>query len=456
MPTLGNEDFWDDLLAHLKARVLVPVVGHETLVVPSGGGSLLLDAVIGRQLADRYELDLGPDGPRGLYDAVRAFIARQGSRDLERLYRVVNDILAGLQPPVPETLRSLARIDDLRLFISTTFDALLTRALSEARPGDPVREVAFSPNQSTAEQQANARPPGPGETVVVKLFGAASSTPQYAIHEEDVLEWLHALVSRTARLPEWLEPELKQRPLLFVGCRIPDWIGRFLVRMTSSTRLSLESKQFFIVGARVAEQPQLTEFFRTHCGGSRVQLLQADPAEFVAELHDRWRARTPAPVPGPAAPVGPRGTIFISYVREDADAARQLGDAIGQLGGDVWLDERRLQPGDRWEGEILGAIRRGIRLFVPVISRNTEAREEGYVFREWAEAVERARGIPSRRFIVPVVADPDYDGNPGRYRQVPEPFRELHFGHAPSGAPSPELVAALTGEIRAMRRQGAA
>jgi hypothetical protein len=70
--------------------------------------------------------------------------------------------------------------------------------------------------------------------------------------------------------------------------------------------------------------------------------------------------------------------------------------------------------------------------------------------------VTRARGIPSRRFIVPVVADPDYDGNPGRYRQLPEEFRQLQFGHAPAGTPSDDLVATLTAEIRAMRRAGAA
>jgi len=454
---LGNEDFWDDLLAHLKARVLLPVVGPGTLSVPSGDRTLLLEQVIGRRLADRYELDLGPNGPFGLNDAMRALIAARGRDDMERFYRVVNDILTGINPPVPETLRQLAKIDDLQLFVSTTFDSLLTRALTEVR-GESVRELSFSPSQSTLEQQRNATPPGRGESVVFKLFGTASSTPQYAIHEEDVLEWLHSLLSRTARLPEWLEPELKQRPLLFLGCRIPDWIGRFLVRMASSTRLSLEPKQFFIVGTWVGEQPALAEFFRTHCGGTRVQLLQADPAEFVAELHERWRARTPAPAPGPAPAqaVEPQGSIFISYVREDADVARRLRDAISRIGGDVWLDEKRLQPGDRWEEGILSAIRRGIRLFVPVISRNTEAREEGYVFREWGEAIGRAKGIPSRRFIVPVVADPDYDGNLLRYRQVPEDFRQLHFGHAPAGTPSEELLATLTSEIRAMRRAGAA
>ena len=80
-------------------------------------------------------------------------------------------------------------------------------------------------------------------------------------------------------------------------------------------------------------------------------------------------------------------------MREDADAARRLCDAIAGLGGDVWLDKRRLRPGDAGEREILTAIRRTVRLFVPIISANTEQAEEGYVFREWAEAVDRSRSI---------------------------------------------------------------
>ena len=92
-------------------------------------------------------------------------------------------------------------------------------------------------------------------------------------------------------------------------------------------------------------------------------------------------------------------------MREDADAAERLCKAIEGLGGDVWLDERRLRPGDAWEREILTAIRRTVRLFVPIISANTEREEEGYVFREWREAVDRSRSILGRRFIVPVIID---------------------------------------------------
>jgi len=457
----ASEDFWDDILGHLKDRVLLPVVGPELVTVQDGDRRVSLSRLLGERIAARYQLDVSWTPYSGLDEAVGAFLAARGSREAERLYRVVNDLLADLKPQPPEALRQLAGIRDFRLFLSTTFDPLLARALDEVRfDGEQcTSKLWFSPNQSTAEQQKNALKPHEADTVVFKLFGEASSMPQYAIHDEDLLEWLHALLAGTARLPEWLGDRLKASPILFLGCHLSDWAGRLLTRMTSKSRLSLESKQFFIVGESVAHYPALTRFFQTFCGGTRVQVLETDPALFVAELSRRWHERNPraaeALEPEQAAPSAHRGSIFISYVREDAAAARRLCDALSGIGGDVWLDERRLQPGDRWEEEILASIRREVRLFLPVISRHTESRDEGYVFKEWREAVERAKGIPpgGRRFIVPVVVDAEYDGNPARYRQVPDAFLASHWGRAPGGDPDESLVGALQAAIRDMRRR---
>lgn len=450
-----DEDFWDDLLAHLRERVLMPVVGPELITVKDGDRTVQLTHLIGERLVARYKLEV--NGIPGLHAAVQAYIAARGRDQDERLYRVVNDILTEIDPQPSDALKQLAGITDFDFFLSTTFDDQLARAVDQVHYGGEARTArhGFSPAQSTDAQEANARAPGVGHAVF-KLFGAASSLPQYALHEEDTLEWLHALLSESARLPDWVDHPLKERPLLMLGCRVPDWVGRYLLRLASTTRLSQVKKQFFIVGRDISRHPDLAAFFSTYCGAANVMMVEQDPAAFVAELHERWRKRQPvdagvaAAVPAPAD----GGSIFISYVREDADAAGRLADAIGALGGDVWLDKRRLQPGDRWEAEILSSIRRGVRLFVPVISSQTESREEGYVFKEWAEAAERARGIPGRRFIVPVVIDDKYDGNPARYRMLPEPFRSFHFGAAPAGQPDAALLSVLTEEIRAMRRAG--
>lgn len=458
---LANEDFWDDLLGHLKQGVLVPIVGPELVTVEDGERRVMLVRRIAERLVERSQLKIDWTHEPCLDEAIAAYLAAKGRDQSERLYRVVNDILAELAPTPPESLIQLAAIRDFHLFVSTTFDATLARAIDRARFGGAARtrELAFAPSQSSAEQQANAKPSPDDEEVVLRLFGASSSMPQYALHEEDALEWMHALVSDPARLPEWLGFKLRQNPLLIIGCPFSDWVGRALTRLMSDTRLSLAGKQFFIVGANLRQRRRMDKFFHTFCSGSRVQVLEADPAQFVAELHERWLKRTPQAAQGSALvetevpPPPPRGNIFISYVREDVTAARRLADTVSSIGGEVWLDERVLDPGTAWKAEILTSIGRGVRLFLPLVSRNTETRAEGVVFQEWGAAVERAKRMPPRRrFIVPIAIDPDYDGNPARIEQVPREFMDFDFGRAPEGQPDARLTAALTADIRAMRR----
>jgi hypothetical protein len=456
-----DDDFWDDLLGHIRDQALVPVVGPDVTVVNVGNQTLT--TLIGQRLAERYRLTVSP-GTVTMAQAVAAFLRERGRDDVGELYRRIKDVIEELDPAPGDALRNLAAITDLRLFVSTTPDRLLAQALNEVRfQGKPkTRELTFSPFQSTDEQSRNAQA-DEADTVVLRLFGQAARTPQYAIHEEDRLEWLHAFLSEAASLPKWLTYRLKDQPMLFVGCEIPDWMGRFLLRMSSSMRLLQEGKQFFFVGSSTAHEPSLSNFLATYCGKAQVQQLEMAPTDFVAELYARWEKRKrraarrddedDAPRPtGPGA-----ATIFISYMREDVAAARRLENAITGLGGDVWLDEQRIRPGDAWERETLDAISQTIRLFVPVISANTERGEQGYVFREWRVAVERSLSIPPhRRFIVPVIVDEDYEGDLSRYRQIEDDFRRYDFGRAPAGNPDNKLLEMLTAEIRAMRRPGAA
>lgn len=464
-----NDDvFWEDLLSHIRQRELVPVVGPDLSVVNVDGADQTFTSLISQRLVQRYDLRVSPE-PTTIGEAVAECLRQRGQDEVDRLYRVISNIIAELDPAPGDALRNLAAVDDLRLFVSTTPDRLLAKAVNEVRfEGRPAtRELTFSPSQSTSEQSRNARPAKTTDTVVLNLFGQATPTPQYAIHDEDQLEWLHALLSEWASLPEWLVSPLKHHPMLFVGCEIPDWLGRFLVRMSSTSRLSMErDQQFFIVGNSISRDPALSTFFTTYCRKTLVQQLDMEPAEFAKKLRARWEQQT---ADMPRAPLGLVGasagigvgdppdadapTIFISYMREDADAARRLSDAIANQGGDVWFDERRILPGDEWEPEVLSCIRRTVRLFVPVISANTEGEDEGYVFREWRAAVERSQSIMGRRFIVPVVIDDDYTGDAGRYQQIPDEFRPLQFGRAPGGHPDDGLIAMLTDEIRAMRRR---
>src|SRR4051812_22542198 len=104
-------------------------------------------------------------------------------------------------------------------------------------------------------------------------------------------------------------------------------------------------------------------------------------------------------------PARPAGAVFLSYAREDSEAARRIAEALRGFGIEVWFDQSELRGGDVWDQKIRRQIKE-CALFIPVISRHTQAREEGYFRREWRLAVDRTQDMAeSRAFFVPVIVD---------------------------------------------------
>ena len=68
---------------------------------------------------------------------------------------------------------------------------------------------------------------------------------------------------------------------------------------------------------------------------------------------------------------------FLSYASQDADAARRICDALRATGLAVLFDPSELRGGDAWDASIRKQIKE-CALFVPIISSNTQACEEGY------------------------------------------------------------------------------
>ncbi len=129
--------------------------------------------------------------------------------------------------------------------------------------------------------------------------------------------------------------------------------------------------------------------------------------------------------------------IFLSYAREDTDAARRIADALRAFGLEVWFDQNELRGGDAWDAKIRHQIRQ-CGLFVPVISGHSQARHEGYFRREWRLAVDRTHDMAAGvAFIVPAVVD----DTPEAEALVPEEFLRYQWTRLPHGVPTPEFVA---------------
>jgi hypothetical protein len=115
--------------------------------------------------------------------------------------------------------------------------------------------------------------------------------------------------------------------------------------------------------------------------------------------------------------------------RAKSRAAQRICEALQAAGIEVWFDKSELRGGDDWDQTIRRRIR-DCRLFIPVISRTTETRGEGYFRREWKLAVDRTEDMAGdAAFLVPVVID----NTSCTSARVPPKFRDLQWSHLPAG-----------------------
>jgi TolB-like protein len=125
----------------------------------------------------------------------------------------------------------------------------------------------------------------------------------------------------------------------------------------------------------------------------------------------------------------PTGAVFLSYASQDAEAAQRICAALRSAGVEVWFDQSELRGGDAWDQSIRKQIKT-CALFLPVISRNTHDRVEGYFRLEWKLAVDRSHLISAdQAFLLPVVIDDTRDDD----ERVPERFREVQWTRLAGG-----------------------
>jgi TolB-like protein/Tfp pilus assembly protein PilF len=134
----------------------------------------------------------------------------------------------------------------------------------------------------------------------------------------------------------------------------------------------------------------------------------------------------------------PVKAVFLSYASQDTEAARKICEALRASGVEVWFDvEGGLEGGDEWDAKIRRQIKECV-LFIPIISANTQAREEGYFRIEWELAVQRSLGIAAGvAFILPVVIDDTREAE----ALVPDRFRSVQWTRLRGGEVTPDVTA---------------
>lgn len=454
-----NERSWDRLLKSIEDGLVVPVLGSQILIAQGSNDSF--QAQVARQLLEFYNLDAGSNPLPSFHELNEVVTRLKRDHPIQDLYADIHDAIEKLTPKsdtaIPESVKQIAAITHFRLFVTLTPDELLARSL---RTRCAVNEIIHSPYLPTSE--GTDLPTDwlsrQGEVFLLYLFGKSRPAPMFAIHDEDILEYVHNIIARGSHVPIKFFAELQQRNLLLIGCNFPEWLSRFFLRLTNLRRLSdTQRKREWLIEALKPEE-ELIYFLKSYSEGTEV-LSDISPATFIAELYQRWQARYGAAEESAPtqAEVVPHNTLFfISYCRTpDYPAAAKLVESLQSLGvadNEIWFDKSVIEPGQDFRERILNGIRT-CRYFVPLISSSADQLDEKFFRREWNEALDRSKSIHGRTFIVPVIIDQAYD--PEQYQRVPREWKDtLHFGYAPAGLPDEQTHALLKKLIRAERQSG--
>ena len=356
-----DEDAWDDLLNYIEERRVIPIIGPDLLRVQTDHGLRPLYEWLAEKLAVRLSVDtVGLPQPLTLNDVVCRYLGQRGRR--EEAYTRLRSIMREVEFEPPLALRQLAQITDFDLFVTTTFDPLLEKAVNlERYGGQPTAEViAYAPNRVAdlpAERSQLQRP------VVYHLLGRLSASPTYVVSDEDMLEFICALQSEHLT-PEKLFHELEHNHLLLIGSDFSNWLARLFLRMAKRKRLSDPRD----VGEVFADDHTMKD--------ERLRRVPAAGQRAHARLRRRRgvrrrtaRALDEAPARGRGGGAGRRAAAFPAAGARDAGerdlhqlcargparraAAKAALDAAGLT---TWFDLDRLEGGDDYDRKIRANI----------------------------------------------------------------------------------------------------
>jgi hypothetical protein len=411
--------------------------------VPEYTGHKLLYPFLATKLAEYLEVGT-EDLPEGAeLNEVTCRYLKESHGKPQEVYAALKTVWAeAASLPVSEPLLQLADIRPIKLFVSTTFDSTLGRAIDEKRFGGNPRTLvrAHSPNE-TEDIPGNLD--GLGAPVVYQLMGKLSAIPVYAVTQEDVIEFFHSLQSDTRR-PKQLFHQLASRSLLMLGTRLSGWLTSFLMRMAKNQRLSADDKTDFVADETVRSDKNLVLFLQRFSSATRIY-GESDPVAFVRELHERWTEKHPnaslSDLPQTETASSREveaGAVFFSYANEDRSVVEKLKDALDQVGVEAFFDREQLHAGNDWESKLRRNIER-CSIFVPVISQRTLTSEFRFFRSEWRQALERAKMAsfsPEDAFLLPVLIDDTRIDN----EALPVEFRAKQVITLPGGSPTPEFV----------------
>ncbi|HEX7678416.1 MAG TPA: toll/interleukin-1 receptor domain-containing protein [Thermoanaerobaculia bacterium] len=408
------EKDWRTLLANIQRQNCILLLGPDIFDdIPEGPltRQLAAELVADLEVSDEQKAEL----MRSELPAVaRPYAIQQSRSDLEERTK---DFYRAHNGDVSEIHEKLAEVP-FYFTISSCHDKLYESALAAAGRRPTVDRYHFRGPKPSYVAIGTPRKP-----LVYHLYGVIDEPQSLVLTENDLLDFLVAVVSENPPLPSSIRSELQRiaKSFLFLGFGIRHWYLRILLHVLKFNRQESRSFALETLAAPDNELEQSIIFYRT---GYRLEIYRCQIQEFVNELSVRCKKRgltaETTEAAGPAtAIVVPK--VFISHTSEDGEKASMIFSAFRESGAEAWLDTENLEAGSLWNETIKARIV-DADYFVILNSTALHNKRRGYINKEITLALgqqEEIRGLP---YITPAQID-DSDVIPELSRFQGQPAR---------------------------------
>lgn len=435
-----NEEFWEELLIRVELKKVIPVVGPGAITF--GADDEMLHPWLAQKVAAKCQFrSLTADPPKTLQLIIDE--QRRGGANLQKkrerlalihlhVFNLLKD--PGVEPGV--TLYRLASIKDFKLFLTTSFDPLLAKAIEVAQPASRPSDWVGAISLRDGFKDLPAVPDDLPYACVYHLLGKIRGMPDCALWDDETLAFLRDL-DYHLRASGKLSAALRESHLLFLGLSFDNWLLRLLVQVVKGTNVSeLDRYQLYLSDNQEnVEREQVVLFFSRLT--QQFSFIPKTPREFIAELARRWSERQPPPKGTDPVNSAFRlahrspGCIFVSYASDDLSVAEYI---VKQLQGRrllVWFDKQQILPGQAWEAEFIEIVENTCGVFLSLISDNSAQRLTGYnILERNLAAKRRDRFADTEVFYVPLRID---EGQPLIPTNEPRSIKTIQAARMPGG-----------------------
>lgn len=408
----NNDNFnWDELLERIELKKVIPVIGRGLYWIEKEGKELLLYDYLADKMAEKIGIPPFSGVNQKFSRTAAEFLKRD--KNYLKLSKFLTAIVKGEKPAVANPLWKLARVKAFRIFINTAYDDFLVNTIKAVR-GSPIEALSYTLREkklNKLDEDLFEKLEESKTTLVYNLYGDLRSRIDSAFTEKDILETIVEFQKDMKANPEnSLFQELEGSSLLFMGCGYDDWLARFFIRTIANDPYRSPKdpyKCLFVADDLLANKKDpyhdLPRFLKDH--ESEV-FYTPDVKDFVDTLFAKLEAEFPEEIiPETDFP----GFVFISFHGANRAAAARLAANLREDGIDVWLDEKKFEPGDQVDDTIAKAIGK-CPAFIPLISKETQNLQgDGgvlkYHCREWEWAFGNMKAGHNPGHIIPVNID---------------------------------------------------